>query len=308
MSFLSDILNPALLVFLAITMLIIALLIIYFEGKMREQNHKISSMLSLVSSLAEEVNVIKFHLNHMNIINNVGNNMGNNIGNNMNMNDLQNQNPFSQSGGVNISLNSSSLENNLIPVSDDEGEEDDDDDDDDEDEDDEDEDDDEDDEEDDDEDDEEDDEDKIKILNLDIDDKSLFTYLDDAEVNQSNVNDDEATVYYDNVNDDDADEDDDDNDDDLEDMDLNQLTEEENSVENLNTDELADLDFDTNLKSINISTLEEDKNIEIIDYKKLSLNKLKAIVLDLGLAKDVSKMKKNDLLKLLAENEKFLLN
>ena len=301
MSFLSDILNPTLLVFLAITMLIIALLIIYFEGKLREQNHKISSMLSLVSSLAEEVNVIKFHLNHMNIMNNVGNN----VGNNMNMNDLQNQSPFSQNGGMNISLSSSNLENNLIPFSDDDDEDNDDyednDDDDDEDDDD-----DDDDEDDDDDDEDDDDEDKIKILNLDIDDKSLFTYLDDVEVNQSNANDDEATVYYDNANDDDTDEDDDnDDDDDLEDMDLNQLTEEENSVENLNTGELAELaelaelDFEPNLKSINITTLEQDKNIETMDYKKLSLNKLKTIVLDKGLATDVSKMKKNDLLKLL---------
>ena len=77
MSFLSDILNPTLLVFLGITMLLTALLIIYFEGKMREQNHKVASMLSLVSSLAEEINVIKLHLNHVNIIDNVGGNNNN---------------------------------------------------------------------------------------------------------------------------------------------------------------------------------------------------------------------------------------
>ena len=277
MSFLSDILNPTLLVFLAITMLIIALLIIYFEGKMREQNHKISSMLSLVSSLAEEVNVIKFHLNHMNIINNVGNNTGNN----MNINDIQSQQPFYQNGGVNISLNSSSLENNLIPVSDDEGEEDDDDDEDD---------DDEDDEEDDDDDNDEDDE--IKVLNLDVvDTNKLFSYLETIELDKNNTNDDEATSNND---------DDDDNVDDIEDIDYNQLTEDEKSIENveqnLNT---VELDFDTNLKSINISTLEEDKTLELIDYKKLSLNKLKSLVLDKGLATDVSKLKKNDLLKLI---------
>ena len=296
MSFLSDILNPTLLVFLAITMLIIALLIIYFEGKMREQNHKISSMLSLVSSLAEEVNVIKFHLNHMNIINNVGNNTGNN----MNINDIQSQQPFYQNGGVNISLNSSSLENNLIPVSDDEGEEDDDDDEDDDDEDDEDDDDedDEDDEDDDDEDDEEDDDDdndeddEIKVLNLDVvDTNKLFSYLETIELDKNNTNDDEATSNND---------DDDDNVDDIEDIDYNQLTEDEKSIENveqnLNT---VELDFDTNLKSINISTLEEDKTLELIDYKKLSLNKLKSLVLDKGLATDVSKLKKNDLLKLI---------
>jgi hypothetical protein len=52
------------------------------------------------------------------------------------------------------------------------------------------------------------------------------------------------------------------------------------------------------LKAINISTL-EDKNVEVIDYKKLSLNKLKSVVLDKGLATDTSKLKKSELLKLL---------
>ena len=127
----------------------------------------------------------------------------------------------------------------------------------------------------------------IKVLNLDVNDKNmLFTYLD------TDKNDEE---------------DDDDDNDDLEDLDLNQLTEEENSVENIdNIDNFEnienlnsiELDFETNLKAINISTLEE-KSVEVIDYKKLSLNKLKSLVLDKGLATDTSKMKKLDLLKLL---------
>ena len=81
MSFLSDIFNPTLLIFLGITLLIIALLIVYFESKMREQNHKISSMLSLVSSLAEETNMIKFHLNrtNMNVYQAQNNSQSNNI-------------------------------------------------------------------------------------------------------------------------------------------------------------------------------------------------------------------------------------
>ena len=54
-----DIFNPSFLIFLGIMVLVVALLIVYFEGKMREQNHKISSMLSLVSAMAEEVNIIR---------------------------------------------------------------------------------------------------------------------------------------------------------------------------------------------------------------------------------------------------------
>jgi hypothetical protein len=53
---LSELFNPSYLLLLGIVILSIALLYLYFENKMREQNHKISSMLSLVSSLAEEVN------------------------------------------------------------------------------------------------------------------------------------------------------------------------------------------------------------------------------------------------------------
>ena len=53
---LTDLFNPTFLMFLGILVLVVALLVVYFETKFREQNHKISSMLSLVSSLAEEVN------------------------------------------------------------------------------------------------------------------------------------------------------------------------------------------------------------------------------------------------------------
>ena len=38
---------------------------IYFENRMREQNHKIASMLSLVSTLAEDMNNVKMGFNHL---------------------------------------------------------------------------------------------------------------------------------------------------------------------------------------------------------------------------------------------------
>ena len=53
-------LNSMLFIILGIFVLAIALLVVYIESKSREQNHKIGSMLSLVSSLAEELNSIKF--------------------------------------------------------------------------------------------------------------------------------------------------------------------------------------------------------------------------------------------------------
>ena len=54
-----DLLNPTFLIFLGIAVLLIALLTLYFESKLREQNHKITSMLSLVSTLADEINYSK---------------------------------------------------------------------------------------------------------------------------------------------------------------------------------------------------------------------------------------------------------
>ena len=54
-----------------------------------------------------------------------------------------------------------------------------------------------------------------------------------------------------------------------------------------------------NLKSINISSLEEFKNPNIVDYKKLPLNKLRSIVVEKELVADSSKLKKNEILKLL---------
>ena len=52
------------------------------------------------------------------------------------------------------------------------------------------------------------------------------------------------------------------------------------------------------LKSINI-TLEETKKEEPIDYKKMGLPKLRSVVIEKGLSTDSSKLKKNELLKLL---------
>jgi hypothetical protein len=51
--------------FLGILVLVVALLVVYYESKMRDQNHKIASMLSLVSTLAEDMNGVKFGLNHL---------------------------------------------------------------------------------------------------------------------------------------------------------------------------------------------------------------------------------------------------
>ena len=68
MSSLTDLLNPTFFMFLGIILLFVALLVVYFETKARDQNHKITSMLSLVSSLAEELNSVKIGLNNLTIM------------------------------------------------------------------------------------------------------------------------------------------------------------------------------------------------------------------------------------------------
>ena len=61
-----DIFNPSFFIFLGLLILVLACLILYFESKWREQNHKISSMVSLIGSLAEEMNHTKLVLSTIN--------------------------------------------------------------------------------------------------------------------------------------------------------------------------------------------------------------------------------------------------
>jgi len=57
-----DIFNPSFFMFLGVLVLVAALLVVYFESKMREQNHKMSSMLNLITCMAAEMNTIKINL------------------------------------------------------------------------------------------------------------------------------------------------------------------------------------------------------------------------------------------------------
>ena len=273
MTFLSAIFNPTMLIFIGILLLITSLLVVYFENKMREQNHKISSMLSLVSSLAEETNMIKYHLTHAN------------------MNTYTSQNSSLDNIIPNLHISGNSFEKTLIDVSDDDDDDDDDVDDDDDDDDDDDE-DDEDDDDDDDDDDEEDDDEEDDKKNIIINEVSE----NDIKILNLDNND-----FYDN-DDNNNDDNDDNDDDDLEDLDLNEFTDNDSFNEENNSKNLDEVkSIVSNVKSINILNLEEEKskNTEVIDYKKLALGKLKAIVLEKGLVDDSSKLKKPELLKLL---------
>ena len=260
MASLTDLFNPTFLMFLGILVLVVALLVVYFESKFREQNHKISAMLSLVSSLAEEVNGTKMIIHQLT----------------MNP-QTQQQVPFFQNKEYNLETKIVQNDNNLISVSDDEDSESDDDsyvDSDDESVSDE------------DSDSDEEQPKNIKVFRLNIsEDLNQIDGLDE-EVNSVLEDLDEASL--DEASLDEAS---------LEEFDDNSSTSSESIKETENND-VKKIDNFMDLKSINI-TLEETKTEQSVDYKKMALPKLRSVVAEKGLSSDSSKLKKNELLKLL---------
>jgi len=250
---LTDLFNPTFLMFLGILVLVVALLVVYFETKFREQNHKISSMLSLVSSLAEEVNGSKMIIHQLT------------------MNHQPQNQQFFQHQQPN--LEKRIVQNdNLILVSDDE------------------------------EDSESDDSDSDAASEVSID-ESVDDDDDDSDNSVIDIgNSNDVKVLKLNINehkdDSSASGDDLDEMDDLEDLDemdnLDDSSTSSESIKEEKNDNIKSMD----LKSINI-TLEETKPEQPLDYRKMALPKLRSIVAEKGLSSDSSKLKKNELLKLL---------
>jgi hypothetical protein len=271
MASLTDLFNPTFFMFLGILVLAVALIVGIFESKIRDQNHKIASMLSLVSTLAEDMNGVKMGLNHL-AITRVGGSIPQNF-----------QTPLEQSNTTFISKE----ENNLIAVSDDE------------------------------ESDSESDESEDEDSELDLGSDDEFE-SDNSESNydgkstnnikilkininlDNNINDiDESNLEFDKI----------DNFDDLEELDdiLSDNHSEsggsikfEEKVDDINEEETINeiLNISSSeLKTININL--EESHSDTIDYKKLALPKLRNIVSEKGLSTDTSKMKKNELFKLL---------
>jgi hypothetical protein len=265
--------NSTSLVFLGVLVLVSALLFIYFENKAKEQNHKISSMLSLVSSLTEEVHSIRRHIQSTT-----------QTGGMIKQNNQYYENVVNDDGDD----DDGDDDDDLVSVSDDDGEDDDGDDDDDDD------DDDDGDEDDDGDDDDDDDDNKFDILEemgsnvIEIGGNvKVLTLLQPIElVSDGEDNDGEDNDCEDNDDEDDNTEFDAD---DVLDDDLGSSEDEADKDKKEVTEDVKMFD----LKSIH---LEEPA---IVDYKKLSIGKLKTVVAEKGLASDTSKMKKQDLLKLL---------
>ena len=136
---------------------------------------------------------------------------------------------------------------------------------------------------------------------------------DDDEDEDDDDDDDEDDSDADNANEDDVDDktdnEDDSNDEDDSDDDLDMTSDKaivlpEISDSSSSRIELTELDEftleETNASSKNDQHESSVKNLNVvIDYKKASVNKLREIVEQKGLASDTSKLKKSDLLKLL---------
>ena len=271
-----DIFNPSFFIILGVLVLISALLVVYFESKMREQNHKMASMLNLITNVVDEMNAIKIHLNRQ---------------------------PISSGGSQ---LQSSNLERNdihivktdLITVSDDSASES--------------------------------DNESENSNEESSDSESDNGYESNSEdiqeidnirevidISKNNEHNDIKILKL-NLSLSNIDEDENENEDkDVNEIDLNELddlddlddgsssdstsvasNEEPVEIQEENDNDVLDISK-LNLKTINISNLEETKNQYYVDYKKFTLSKLRSIVVEKELVADSSKLKKNELLKLL---------
>jgi len=263
----TDIFSTSLLISLAICLLLVGSVFMYFNQKISEQNHKITSMFDLVSTMAEEVNSVKYHVQMV----------ASRVGIPMGMQPPQQQTqtqPSVMNGGV---VNSFNTNSNLITISEDEEEDDDDE----EDEDDEDDDDDEDDEDDDgDEDDEDDDGEDGEDGEENSEDRDIKINEEDETLDSENFDNLNFEAVADSA---------------LNESDMKNLkTININISSNDNENEEEEIEIESeDVSDVNI------KNVEVLDYKKLSLNKLRSIVTEKGIVTDASKLKKHELLKLL---------
>lgn len=264
------------LILLGILILVSAVIVLYFESKIRDQNHKIASMFSLVTSLADETHQIKRVFQGHSY-----------LGGTSSMNNYTNTT-------TNNSDVSDPCVHDLIEVSDDEDEEEDDSE-----------------EEEDEEsngendDESEDDDDGIKVIKLLNISDTTYTQLNiDSELESENGDDTELdTLYVKQVlglkySDDEKE---------------YEKEEEEEKKEEEKKEEEGD-DKGTEEKGTEDKETEERKGAKHIsidlgenfpmDYKKMQLPKLRQVVVDKELASHVeaSKLKKPELLKLLGEH------
>lgn len=211
---------------LIIIIVLLGVLYSYFNYKLSEQDHKISSMFGLVKSMADEMQFIRRM-------------KGNNLGETINLEYATQLLPEED------------VNEELISVSDTE---------------------------------------KYDDENLDVDDDSEieedsdFEEDEELDIDELNLGEDTKTIHLEEPIDLNTD---------FEPLDLN-FTQIEESKEQEELKEQEDLDIDV-VDPNKISLTKSD------NYKKMSLNKLREVIVEKGLVADASKFKKNDILKLLGE-------
>jgi hypothetical protein len=273
MASLADLFNPMFLMFLGILVLVVALLVVYFESKMREQNHKIASMLSLVSTLADDINGVKMGITHLAMIGghnpnvvtkeNLGNSRRNTLievsdGEESGDEESCDEESGDEESGDEESCNEESCDEDLEEELDEDSDND----------------------------------DEVKVIKLQVsneetEDNNSYEEADNLEfdpvedLDEFNINDEIPEIaenYVEEV--------------------LN-LKYDDKPEENKKSLEPMDSLSTSDLKTITIDLGDNDD--EKIDYKKLQLPKLRSIAIEKGLVSnsDASKMKKPELLKLL---------
>lgn len=271
MSTLTPILSIPFLLSLGISLILIGFVGVFFYQKITEQNHKISSMVDLISTMAEELNYIRSRVHSGGAVNTLpsGSQPPTQI-------PLFNTQPAKSVDLINVSDDDDSEDeeeddDSDEEIGDDEEETDDSD-----------------------SDEEEDEEENVRVINISESLLHSTEELGDVEEIPSEENNDNDDMNDSSEDDDDLDEDEkssitSEDDPKVEVVKLNEVMEEPQELETV-------LDIDTTLlKSIHM-TFPTSENI---DYKKLSLNKLRQIVSEKNLSSDSSKLKKPELLKLL---------
>jgi hypothetical protein len=278
-----DLFNPSFLMFLGILVLVVALLVVYFESKFREQNHKIASMLSIVSSVAEELNNMRGAINLV----------GGSINNDNSPNIIELNSSFNSNSNINNNFEQIKRMD-LIEVSDDE--------------------------EDDDEEDLEEDsvedldedsvedsveEDSVEEDSVEEDDDFVEADLEEVKdikvlklsVSGTNIN---VDINQDDINHEEID--DLHNDEEIDELHNDDIDFDDNeSIVSIDATSIHDIKISNfDLKSISFDTnLEEKSQLNNSEYKKLSANKLKNIAIEKGLTNKSSKLSKQELLSLL---------
>jgi len=257
----NDLLSTSFLFSIAIIIILIGGIFAYVSYRMSEQDHKITSMLGLVSTMAEELQFFRSKLSSQN------QSSGQSI-------------PFPEERHFIPILDPNNLvtgivePTNLISVSDEES-------------------------------DSNDDAESLEESESDSNDESNQESDQDSDLESDEENDkynldeivdlEEPVSLIQNIDEDD-----------INDLDQDLDT---NNIKSIHLAEPIDLhdsnqDHDiellaSDLKTISIGDLEDTNKKP--DYKKMSLNKLREVVVEKGLVSDASKLKKNDLLKLLGD-------